>query len=66
MKPLKEVVVYEMDDVTKMINEIKEAVSVFIEIQRDISKLHDLEIIDDETFDVLNAKIKNVYNLILQ
>ena len=47
MKPLKEVVVYEMDEVAKMIESHRHGMNVLVKIQQEVSELHDLEIIDE-------------------
>ena len=66
MKPLKEVVVYEMDEVAKMIESHRHGMNVLVKIQQEVSELHDLEIIDEATCERLNTKIKDVFNLIVQ
>mgnify|MGYP000633705204 CR=1 FL=1 len=66
MQPLKEVVVYEMDAVQKMIESHRDGMNILVEIQQEVSELHDLEVIDEVTFERLNAKIKEVFNLIIQ
>lgn len=66
MQPLKEVVVYQMDDVQKMIESHRDGMNVLVEIQQEVSELHDLEIIDEVTFVRLTDKIRNVFHLIIQ
>lgn len=66
MQPLKEVVVYQMDDVQKMIENHRDGMSVLVEIQKEVSELHDLEIIDEVTFVRLTDRIRDVFNLIVQ
>lgn len=66
MKPLKEVVVYEMGEVEKMIESHRNGMNVLVEIQKEVSELHDLEIIDEVTFVRLTDKIKDVFHLIIQ
>lgn len=66
MQPLKEVVVYQMDDVQKMIEKHREGMNVLVEVQSEISELHDLEIIDEVTFCRLTDKIRDVFHLIIQ
>jgi hypothetical protein len=66
MLPLKEVVVYEMDDVQKMIENHRHGMNVLGDIQADISELRDNEVIDEATFESLSFQIKKVFNLIIQ
>ena len=66
MRPLKEVVVYEMDDVQKMIESHQHGMNVLGDIQADISELRDNEVIDEATFESLSFQIKKVFNLIIQ
>jgi hypothetical protein len=66
MRPLKEVVVYEMDDVQKMIENHRHGMNVLGDIQADISELRDNEVIDEATFESLSFQIKKVFNLIIQ